>query len=248
MTTTNGTTGTKIDWPVVALIAVVGLIAIAALRVLGVEKADLAALSAEQWTMVAGVLGGFLGTCVVAFRGKVYERSAPSSAAGSPRRDREGSSQVGVLLWLALVGGLALLFTLPGCGVSALRVHAGVASAVGATIDGACDEVGTMRAAALEACAAAPTADADAACVAREQDRFDPVVGGCGAAATVHDEWADELVREVGRDDGWTWADGLDLATRALDAASRLLPDLERLGVHADLPPELAALVSRGAP
>lgn len=131
MSGTNETT-TRIDWPVVALIAVVGLIAIAALRVLGIEKADLAAMSAEQWTMVAGILGGFAGTLVVAFRGKVAERVPTGTTKPPPAPPSSGIGPAAALL-------LAVAIAIPnvGCGASALSAHARASSVLTVAIEGA---------------------------------------------------------------------------------------------------------------
>lgn len=233
-----GTMKMKIDWPVVALIAVVGVIAIAALRVLGIEKADLAAMSAEQWTVMAGIVGGALGTCVVAFRGKVAERvPAPGGATKPP--PTPPSSGVGPAAALLLAVAIP---NVVGCGASALRVHATIADAVGRTVDPACDELGAARGRALDECAAEPSADADAACVARAREEYAPAVTTCAAAADIHDAWCDEIVRAEARGGEWSWAEGLPFAIRMLELAARLAADL-----HVDLPPELAQLAARGA-
>ena len=125
--TTNETTGTKIDWPVVVLIGMVLAAAIAALGVLDITKQDLAAVTADQWLIAASVLGGVAGTLIAAFRQHVLGRAPAAPRTPEPRRPREGSVQLAVL-WIVLAAGLALLLSLPGCGAGALRVPPKAAS------------------------------------------------------------------------------------------------------------------------
>lgn len=63
----------RYDWPGVALIAVVGSLAIAALVVLDVTWEKVAAVPLSQWVMIASTLAGAAGTVVAAFRRPVTE-------------------------------------------------------------------------------------------------------------------------------------------------------------------------------
>lgn len=247
--------------------AVVVLLALVAAWRLDVDIDKIASISADQWILIATGVGGVVVAVRNAWRESV--RRVPAIAEREtpvePRRPEEGMTHPETLAWVlcyALLAGLALSRALAhvgavllvvvaaagltGCGASALRVHAGVASTLGATLDQACEEVETGRARALDGCAGEPDADADAACLARERARYAEAVDGCGATKTVHDAWADEIVEGASRDT-WTWEDGLPLVVRMLDVAMRLVPHLEALGVHVDLGP-LAALAARGAP
>lgn len=133
-----------------------------------------------------------------------------------------------------------------GCGASALRVHATVASTVGAVLDAACHEVETGRTAASDACAGEPTADADAACVAAVRTRYEAPVAGCHLAAEAHDAWRDGLV-EAAAGEPFTLADdGLPWVLRLLALLPDLVAALAAVGVDLDLPPELAALTGGG--
>ena len=240
-------TGTKIDWPLVALIAVVLTAAIAALRVLGITAEKLAEVTPEQWLLTASIIGGAAGTLYASFRGHVLGRSSVPVRERETPSGEEGSVALGVLMWIVLAGGAVVLGSLlTGCGASALRVHAGVASTLGATLDVGCEQLAADRTAASDACAAEPTADADAACVAAVRARYAPAVRGCQLAADAHDAWCEGLVEAAAGDD-FDLADGLPWVTRALALGVDVVALLAAVGIEVTLPPELAALAGGGS-
>lgn len=244
----------RLSWPQVVALATLVAGVVAILVAVPTEK-----LTAIPWEGVAGVVAILVGGTGSALVGPLFRprssgtpspvpadvRSRPTDPP--PRRGEDGHARlellVAIIVWA--IGAVIAASHLSGCGASAIRIHAGVASSVGASVNEACHAVETGRAQAIADCADELTADADEACVARARGRYTEAVAGCAIAKVAHDAWADELVLAITRD-SWTWADGLPLAVRMLDAMTRLVPHLEGLGLHLDLS-ELAGLAARGA-
>lgn len=234
--------------------------ALIAAWMLDVDIDKIASISAANWTLIAVGGGGVVVALRNAFRGNVADRAAAPASLGlravalgddddhdddeTPPSGTEGSVALGLLTWIGLVGSaLVLASMLSGCSPSALRVHAGIASTVGAIVDEACQQVERDRTAGSDACAREPSADADAACVAAVRARYEAPLAGCELAADVHDDWCAGLVQAEASDGDFTLADGLPWVTRFLEAAGDLVRLLEAVGVDVDLPPELAALL-----
>lgn len=62
------------DWPQVALVAVVGAIAIAAIVALDLDAEKIAAVPLSEWTIIASAVTGVVGTIAAAMRGRAVER------------------------------------------------------------------------------------------------------------------------------------------------------------------------------
>src|SRR5262245_37900089 len=116
------TNESRLDWPMVVLIAVVVAGAIAALRVLGIDKGDIAAITPQQWLVIASIVGGAAGTLVAAFRREVYRGKSTSTSTSRPPPG-PGAGPVAVLLLAA-----AIAIPVPGCGAGALASHRRAAS------------------------------------------------------------------------------------------------------------------------
>lgn len=248
--------------------AVVVLLALVAAWRLDVDIDKIASISADQWILIATGVGGVVVAVRNAWRESV--RRVPAIAEREtpvePRRPEEGMAHPETLAWVlcyALLAGLALSRALAhlgavllvvvaaagltGCGASALRVHASVATTVGAALDVGCEQLAADRTAASDACAAEPTADADAACVAAVRARYAAAVRGCQLAADAHDAWCESLVEAAAGDDDFGLADGLPWVTRALALGVDVVALLAAVGIEVTLPPELAALAGGGS-
>lgn len=148
--------------------AALGALALVALSVLEIDVDKIAVISAPQWALIATGVGGLIVAVRNALRGSVRRSPTPVRAdrerATIPPPREEGSVQIGALLWLALVGGLALL-TLPGCGAGALGDHARAAVVMGSTVESADALADAGGEIAMHACEALTgTADERTAC------------------------------------------------------------------------------------
>lgn len=263
----------RLTWPQVVALGLVVAGVVAVLAVVPTEK--IVDLPWEQLVGLASVLvGGGIGAFsdrLVRPRSSTAPASVPPPTDVRERRTespppprREGMAHPETLVWIllyALGAGLALAHvlarhavlvllvvgaaSLTGCGASALRVHASVATTVGAALDVGCEQLAADRTAASDACAAEPTADADAACVAAVRARYAPAVRGCQLAADAHDAWCEGLVEAAAGDD-FDLADGLPWVTRALALGVDVVALLAAVGIEVTLPPELAALAGGG--
>ena len=78
------------DWPQVALVAVVGGIAVAALVALDIDADKIASIPPGEWLLIAGTISGVIGTVGAALRRAMVENSAPSTPVRHIRsRDTE---------------------------------------------------------------------------------------------------------------------------------------------------------------
>jgi hypothetical protein len=138
--------------------------------------------------------------------------------------------------------------TLPGCGASALRVHAGVAHTVGETLDATCHEVQLTRDREQTEAAAAHQYREDAeAAVAGVRERWEPAVHGCNLVSGAHDAWADALVLAAAGEP-FELSDGLPFALTTLRFWVDLAALLEGTPVAIPPPPETLLTLTRGAP
>lgn len=179
-----------IDWPLVALIAVVLTAAIAALRVLGITAEKLAEVTPEQWLLTASIIGGAAGTLYASFRGHVLGRSSVPVRGREtlpPPSGEEGSVALGLLMWIVLAGGALVLGSLlTGCGGGILATHARAATIALVSIQGA---QRVLEAGHRDELAACP----DPACVADVDRRWISAGVALDAALPVVGAWIGTL-------------------------------------------------------
>lgn len=223
---TKTTTGTKIDWPLVALIAVVLTAAIAALRVLGITAEKLAEVTPEQWLLTASIIGGAAGTLYASFRGHVLGR--PAREPSTPPSGEDGSVALGLLMWIVLAGGALVLGSLlTGCGGGILATHARAATIALVSIEGAQRALAAGHQAEVAACP-------DPACVAEVDGRWIPAGGVLDATLPVVLAWVGTLeVAELAGTPDAELESVLELAmARAQDVWRRARDALDTVGLE----------------
>lgn len=143
---------------------------------------------------------------------------------------------------LAVPTGLALAL-LVGCSPSALQTHATIASVTGHVFDTACTEVETARSREQHAIADGPLdREASTAAVETVRAHWAPALASCELAADTHDAWVTALALAAAGAP-FTLADGIALATSALEVWRSLTATLAVAGVEMPaLPAELVAL------
>ena len=135
------------------------------------------------------------------------------------------------------------MLLLVGCSPSALQTHATIASVTGHVFDTACTEVEVARSREQHAIADGPLdREASAAAVEVVRAHWAPALASCELAADTHDAWVTTLALAAAGAP-FTLADGIALATSALEVWRSLTATLATAGVEMPaLPPELVAL------
>lgn len=154
----------------------------------------------------------------------------------------------GVAWLMAWACATVLCLALQGCG-STLRVHATIADVAGATLDESCSSVQTHRRVQLEeAIAAHEYAEDAAAAVDQVRARWAPALDGCDLVTTAHDAWVDAITL-ASVSGTYDLAHAVADVRRLLEAWRPLVELLGRVGIDLPAPPpELAGLLSGGAP
>ena len=135
------------------------------------------------------------------------------------------------------------MLLLSACSPSALQTHATIASVTGHVFDAACTEVEVARSREQHAIADGPLdREASVAAVDAVRAHWAPALASCELAADTHDAWVTTLALAAAGAP-FTLADGIALATSALDVWRSLTATLATAGVEMPpLPAELVAL------
>ena len=159
------------------------------------------------------------------------------------RRREGGFASLGAMMWVALVAGLAILLTLPGCGAGALRAHARASSVLVVALQGADEVADTGAEIALEACT-------DEACEDHVVEVTEAIDAGIAAAMLPVGAYVQSVEMALaGGDDVDVLGALVAVLARALRAWDDLVPLFAPLGVELPpLPGSLRALVEALAP
>lgn len=257
----------RLHWPQVAAlaIAVAGLV----LALVFVPPATWAAIPwqaiiAAVVSIGAGGASALLGPLLAPRTPQPAQSVASARPERIPSRSSEdGSSSVDVLLALVSLATLAwaalrawapailVSLGLAGCGVSALQVHATIASLAGTTVDTGCSIVQHERDVEQHAALDAnETREAARAAVDAVRLRWEPYVFGCNLAADAQNAWAEFLTLSAASG-GFTLASSLALAVplaHAWDDFVALRPPMPDGVTLPLLPADLLSLIATMAP
>lgn len=105
-----GSTARRLDWPQVALILGALALALAAAYVLELDGEKLAAISPEQWILLASSVTGVVTTIGAALRGRVLAPAPVSRERPTDPPSRTGGHvDPEVLVWILVFTGASLL-------------------------------------------------------------------------------------------------------------------------------------------
>ena len=239
----------EIRWPTVALVALVvaGIVAVFAFAGPD-ERSDLLGILAVLGTAGAAVMRAAFGAQPAPAPKRIDDDSDANGGVveggvlddGPPARPARTSVRRNTLL--AVPSGLVLA-ALVGCSPSALQTHATIASITGHVFDTACTEVEVARSREQHTIADGPLdREASTAAVETVRAHWAPALASCELAADTHDAWVTALALAAAGAP-FALADGIALATSALEVWRSLMATLAVAGVEMPaLPAELVAL------